>query len=1182
MDSSAPVTAETQVVQPEKKKRGRPKDENAPKKPKNGYQQFTERRRPELKAAEPALAADLGAFGKRLAEEWQSFPQDEKDRLQCQYDKEMAVWKPLFAEYKKTDAYKEFFEVKQDYMDIKAKKKLNKTMNKDAPKRPKSGYMLYTGSIREETMEKVKAEGLGMGDGARLMSERWNALSESDKAKYGEQSAALKVVYDVEFLKYRKSDAFKNYMDAKSKLEAGQKIKKLTRTVNADAPQRPLSAYAMYRGEIMPDIVAENEKKEKSEKLEVGQIGKLIAEKWTSLDADKKAKYYSEAEQLKEEYAGKLLDWKAQMKYSKFLENRSKVKSIENRQVNLRDLPKRPQSVFALFAEDHKKDVPPGKGEGKGTHALKTKWAETDGSEKQRYETKEKDLKTQWMEAVAEFKESDKFKLFESTKKKIEIEFSKEAEKATTLRFLNDAPTPPAKTPFAVFLGEKRRREGTQSVKKNKQAKVEEVKVAQKEWLALDRQVKSEYEEKRKELKKVFEQSCKDYMQSEKWKEYTKEAKRMKLPIMSLMLNKKLVIKKLNGIIVPSSIPLPAKPDTWPDRPKTAMQIFTKEKRGEVDDLSKISSLWQDLNADERGKYDDMAAEQQKQFEQAMKDLKQSDEGRAYFRATNVAQRKRIICGAKIKYLKDLPKKPKGAVVLFMTQALGPIKKENKLLKGFEIQRLLKEKWIGLGADGQKPFVDDAKQLQQQYDDDMSQFKKSDNWKSFVRVSTPKGKMKVMKGNTLKSPGPRPPASAPKRPLNAMLAFGAEKPDLKLADLQKAFNALPEEDKKERVESAEKKTIEYKEAYEGWKKSADGVRFAKMQEAHQKRSKLQLAKKKRDKLEPKKPLTAYTIFASEARAKLAQDNPGVGLQDLNKKIAEAWADLEGDAKQEVLDKEEKQQNDYVAAMEVFKKSSAYRQYDALLKRLSGKGTSAPTLTPPPKPNGWPSKPLPALMMFGKHVGGSLSEQRGAWGKLEPDEKEEWQNKAKEAETQFQKDLLDFNRTIEGKKYNREKQVFEKKQKTQMAKQRFLGGQGAPKEPKKPPSAYFIFVQDRRAEVAKTMESATVGEVAKKLTEIWGKLEPDVKKDFEDRATSMKATYDEQMAEYKNTAGYKSYQRFLGNINGVKAKKAEAKAKARAAAAKPKAKAGAAKVADSDSDVMGSDSDDSSSSNSDSD
>jgi len=139
------------------------------------------------------------------------------------------------------------------------------------------------------------------------------------------------------------------------------------------------------------------------------------------------------------------------------------------------------------------------------------------------------------------------------------------------------------------------------------------------------------------------------------------------------------------------------------------------------------------------------------------------------------------------------------------------------------------------------------------------------------------------------------------------------------------------------------------------------------------------------------------------------------------------------------------------------------------------------------------------------------------------------------------------------------------------------------------------LDERRAGVVKTMEKASMGEVAKKLTEIWQKLEPDVKKQFEDKASSLKATYDKELAEYKNSASYKSYQKAVSKITGPKAKKAVAKAKARAkkAAVKAKAKAKAAvkakakaavkakAAAGSDSDVMGSDSD-SDSSNSDSD
>jgi len=156
---------------------------------------------------------------------------------------------------------------------------------------------------------------------------------------------------------------------------------------------------------------------------------------------------------------------------------------------------------------------------------------------------------------------------------------------------------------------------------------------------------------------------------------------------------------------------------------------------------------------------------------------------------------------------------------------------------------------------------------------------------------------------------------------------------------------------------------------------------------------------------------------------------------------------------------------------------------------------------------------------------------------------------------------------------------------QIAKKRFLGGASAPQEPKKPCSSYFLFVQEKRAGVAQTMEKASMGEVAKKLTELWQNLEPDEKKEFEDKASSLKATYEEDMKAFRESAGYKSFQKAVSGISGAKAKKAEVKAKAKAkkvAKVKNAPAAAAAAESGSDSDVMGSDSDDSSSSNSDSD
>merc|ERR1719382_2135432 len=117
----------TDGAAPEKKRRGKPKDDQAPKKPKNAFQRVTGEARALLKEQNPALATDLKAMGLALKEKWEETPQEVKDKLTKEYEEEMEIWKPKWAAYKETKEYKVFFELKQDYIDLKTKKKLIKT-----------------------------------------------------------------------------------------------------------------------------------------------------------------------------------------------------------------------------------------------------------------------------------------------------------------------------------------------------------------------------------------------------------------------------------------------------------------------------------------------------------------------------------------------------------------------------------------------------------------------------------------------------------------------------------------------------------------------------------------------------------------------------------------------------------------------------------------------------------------------------------------------------------------------------------------------------------------------------------------------------------------------------------------------------------------------------------------------
>lgn len=87
------------------------------------------------------------------------------------------------------------------------------------------------------------------------------------------------------------------------------------------------------------------------------------------------------------------------------LQERAKVKLRENKFLNLRDAPKKPKSVFALFAERHKKEVKPGKGAGKGTSALKDKFSQATEDEKKELERRKRELEDKYHEEVKSFKD---------------------------------------------------------------------------------------------------------------------------------------------------------------------------------------------------------------------------------------------------------------------------------------------------------------------------------------------------------------------------------------------------------------------------------------------------------------------------------------------------------------------------------------------------------------------------------------------------------------------------------------------------------------------------------------------------------------------------------------------------------------------------------------------------------
>ncbi|KAJ8416567.1 hypothetical protein AAFF_G00358550 [Aldrovandia affinis] len=80
----------------------------------------------------------------------------------------------------------------------------------------------------------------------------------------------------------------------------------------------------------------------------------------------------------------------------------------------------------------------------------------------------------------------------------------------------------------------------------------------------------------------------------------------------------------------------------------------------------------------------------------------------------------------------------------------------------------------------------------------------------------------------------------------------------------------------------------------------------------------------------------------------------------------------------------------------------------------------------------------------------------------------------------------------------------------------------PNAPKRPPSAFFLFCSEHRATLKGEYPGITIGEIAKKLGEMWAKQSPKDKIPFEQKAGKLKEKYEKDAAAYrgKTDAGKK--------------------------------------------------------------
>ena len=180
-------------------------------------------------------------------------------------------------------------------INAKSKKvrKVKAPKDPNAPKRAKSGYILFCAAVRDE----VKSENpeVKPSEIMKLLGARWKALSDGEKAPYNREAEADKKRYSAEISNYSPSAEFVK----KSKAAAKKSGTSKKATKDPNAPKRAASAYIIF-GQHKRQEVKDAHPEFKSPDI-MREIGRL----WKELTDEEKQPYNKLASDAKSAYVSK-------------------------------------------------------------------------------------------------------------------------------------------------------------------------------------------------------------------------------------------------------------------------------------------------------------------------------------------------------------------------------------------------------------------------------------------------------------------------------------------------------------------------------------------------------------------------------------------------------------------------------------------------------------------------------------------------------------------------------------------------------------------------------------------------------------------------------------------------------------------------------------------------------------
>jgi HMG (high mobility group) box len=175
-----------------------------------------------------------------------------------------------------------------------------KKRDPNAPKRPRSAYILFCSHQREAV--KAQQPGAKPSDLMRALGALWKSMNDDQKVHYNKRAEEDKHRYNTEMQSYTPPDE-----SSDSDSDAPRRRKKKKKK-DPNAPKRAMSAYLFFGMQQRPIIKAQNPH------LRSHEIMKQIADLWRNLPAHAKIEFDRKAEEDKRRYMEAIQNYKNSLK----------------------------------------------------------------------------------------------------------------------------------------------------------------------------------------------------------------------------------------------------------------------------------------------------------------------------------------------------------------------------------------------------------------------------------------------------------------------------------------------------------------------------------------------------------------------------------------------------------------------------------------------------------------------------------------------------------------------------------------------------------------------------------------------------------------------------------------------------------------------------------------------------